>query len=94
MDGYATVILPAGRNRIAESREGLRLYALIADHRCKPAANLEVTIGHHRKTCRNCRRLGNEKIVELEINPLLLIKTRAVPMDAVLTLFLARHDHE
>lgn len=80
----AILILPARRTEIEAALCSLRMAPLILGYRGRPAADLHETLNAVETLCSFVA--DNPEIAELEVNPLILTKTRAVIADALLTM--------
>ena len=84
MQDTATLILPAPRAEIEAELRGLKGAPLFLGYRGRPAADLASALDAIETLCTFAAQ--NPEILELEINPLLLTRSHAVVVDAVLTL--------
>jgi hypothetical protein len=84
LDDSATLILPATRTEIDSAIRGLKLSPLLYGYRGGPCADMDAALDAVETMASYF--IAKPEIVELEINPLMVTKTRAVIADAVLTI--------
>lgn len=79
----ATVLLPASRETIETALRGLRMFPLLDGWRGAPRADLAAALDAVQAVCGlvDARR---DRLIELEVNPLILTRDGAIAADAVL----------
>ena len=84
MRDSATLILPTNRDVIETALRGLKLSPLLFGYRGRPGTSMDSVLDAVEALADHAQ--AHPEISELEINPLLLTETRAVVVDAALTL--------
>ncbi|WP_394690453.1 acetate--CoA ligase family protein [Hoeflea sp.] len=84
-----SLLLPAGRNEIEQVLYGLRIGRLLEGYRGKPAANMEALCDAVLALCHYATSHA-DRLVELEVNPLIARAGDAIAVDALIRL----HDAE
>ncbi len=82
LDDTASLLLPATESRILEALRGLRLWALLAGYRGRPAGAVDAVVDAVSALSALVR--DDRSIVEVEINPLLVTSQAAVAADALM----------
>ncbi len=82
LDDTASLLLPATESRILEALRGLRLWALLAGYRGRPAGAVDAVVDAVSALSALVR--DDPSIVEVEINPLLVTSQAAVAADALM----------
>ncbi|HJO99997.1 MAG TPA: acetate--CoA ligase family protein, partial [Acidimicrobiales bacterium] len=79
-----SLLLPASATEVVAALEALAIWPLLAEHRGRRAGNLDAIIG----VVESLRSLVLDRpdLVEVEINPLLVLADGAVAVDALITL--------
>jgi acyl-CoA synthetase (NDP forming) len=84
MRDFTTVILPAGRAQIERALRSLKLFPLLDGWRGRPRANTNAALDAIEALCTFAEE-RRDRLVELEVNPLVLTERSAVAVDAVLS---------
>ena len=80
----ASILLPASREQIAEKLKKLKVFKLLQGFRGKSAADIDGVVDAVMSVQKYC--LANPCLLELDINPLMAMKDRAVAVDALIKL--------
>ena len=78
-----TILLPASREDLRKSLEGLKVWALLEGHRGGPAADIEALLDALEALTRFALEAGPD-FVELEINPLFVLERGVLAIDVLL----------
>lgn len=80
----AALLLPASPDEIRQALRSLRIWPLLAGHRGRPAGDVDAAVGAIVAVCALVR--DDPRIVEIEINPLIVTPHSAVAVDALMLL--------
>ena len=81
----AILMLPAAREKIADALAGLKVAALLAGHRGRPAGDVAAAIDTI-LAIQSFAIAHLDRLVELDVNPLIVTPTRVVAADALIRL--------
>jgi acyl-CoA synthetase (NDP forming) len=80
-----SLLLPATHDDIGKALSGLRIAPLLSGYRGKPGANLDAVVSAV-MAVQDCVLAAQDRIVEVEVNPLIAGKDRAVAVDALIVM--------
>lgn len=80
-----TLLLPASRTEIETALRGLRCFALLDGYRGKPKADIEALVDAVEAIARYAETQA-DRLLELDVNPLLALQNGAVAVDALVRL--------
>ncbi|MCB1384318.1 MAG: acetate--CoA ligase family protein, partial [Nitratireductor sp.] len=81
----ASVILPASRDEIRQALQRLKAHALLRGFRGKPAADVEAVLDAIETVCDYAAKTA-DRLIELDVNPLIARAGDAVAVDALISL--------
>ena len=88
-----SLLLPASRTEISQALKRLRIGRLLEGYRGKPAADIEALCDAVQAICAYAEAHA-ERLVELEVNPLIARAVDAVAVDALIRLNDAEQNKE
>jgi hypothetical protein len=83
LDDSATLLLPATRADIARALRSLRCFPLLDGYRGRPGGDVEATVDAILAVARYAEA-NARSLVELDVNPLLVLPSGAVAVDALI----------
>jgi acyl-CoA synthetase (NDP forming) len=80
-----SLLLPVGEDAVVQALKSLKVAPLLAGYRGKPGANLSAVV-QAILAVQDCVLAERDRIVEVEVNPLIAGTTRAVAVDALVVM--------
>jgi acyl-CoA synthetase (NDP forming) len=80
-----SLLLPVGEDAVVQALKSLKIAPLLAGYRGKPGANLSAVV-QAILAIQDCVLAERDRIVEVEVNPLIAGTTRAVAVDALVVM--------